>query len=157
MTILKTSVFLFLIASFPVFSASYEVGDKLGIISLTDQYEKTGHINDTSRVILFSRDKSGGKLISDALSQMPKQYLIDQHIVYISDISGMPGLISKYIAIPSMRKKNYPILLDKEGKVTARFPDKENTATLIFVESLKIKNIKYLQSVADIVQLLQFK
>ena len=75
----------------------------------------------------------------------------------ITDISRMPSFISNYIAIPLMRKKRYPILLDKEGKITAQFPDRDNTATLIFVESLKIKNIKYLQSVEEIVQLLKLK
>ena len=157
MTLLKSLFFLLLIISPPAFSAFYEVGDKLEMFSLTDQYEKSTHINNKTQLILFSRDKAGGKLISDALSRTAKEYLIKQHIVYITDISRMPSFISNYIAIPLMRKKLYPILLDKEGKITAQFPGRDNTATLIFVESLKIKNIKYLQSEEEIVQLLKFK
>ena len=157
MTLLKTFFILFLITSPPVFSASYEVGDKLEMFSLTDQYDKAVYINNTTQLILFSRDKAGGKLISNALSGTSKEYFTKQHIVYITDISRMPSFISNYIAIPLMRKKRYPILLDKEGKITAQFPDRDNTATLIFVESLKIKNIKYLQSVEEIVQLLKLK
>ncbi|MCK5647346.1 MAG: hypothetical protein KAI22_00560 [Gammaproteobacteria bacterium] len=157
MSRLKTLFFLLLFLSPAVFAAPYEVGDKLQTFSLSDQHEKLSHINNETRIILFSRDKAGGQLITEALSGIGKEYLIKQHIVYITDISGMPGLISKYVAIPSMRKKSFPILLDKEGQMTAQFPDKDNTATLIFVESLNIKNIKHLQSAEEIQQSLKFK
>ena len=157
MTKLNTLFVLLLIFSPAVFSAPYEVGDKLQTFSLSDQHEKLNHINNETRIILFSRDKAGGQLITAALSGIAKEYLIEQHIVYITDISAMPGFISNYVAIPSMRKKSFSILLDKEGKVTAQFPDKDNTATLIFVDSLNIKNIMHLHSAEEIQQLLKFK
>ena len=157
MPIIKILVFLLLITSLPAFSDVYIAGDQLQSFSLSDQHDKPRHINKQTRVILFSRDKAGGQLITEALSVIPREYLIEQHIAYITEISGMPGLISKYMAIPSMRKKSFPILLDKEGKVTAQFPDKEKSATLIFLESLNIKNIMYLQSAEAIQQSLKFK
>lgn len=98
-----------------IYASPYSEGEKLLTLSLYDQYDKAGFINEKTQVILFSRDKAGGDLIKSALSRMPDNYFSDHNIVFISDISQMPGFISKYIAIPSMRKRNYSVLLDRDG------------------------------------------
>ncbi|MCU7801074.1 MAG: hypothetical protein KZQ70_13280 [gamma proteobacterium symbiont of Lucinoma myriamae] len=85
---------------------------------------------------------------------MPKGYLTEQKIVYITDISGMPGLISKYIAIPAMQKKSYSILLDTDGNSTKDFPDKNAMATLIYVESLTITQMTHIESVDAVINTL---
>ena len=157
MKIQKLLLILMLSFSPTIFSAPYIIGDKLIALSLDDQHEKPGHINEQTQLILFSRDKAGGELLTKALSQMPKDYLAKQHIVYISDISEMPGLISRFVAIPSMRKRPYPILLDRDGDITENFPDQDDKATLINIESLRITNILHLSSSDEIKQSLKLK
>jgi len=154
MKVQKSLLILLLLFAPAIFAAPYVIGDKLEAVSLDDQHEKPGHINEETRIILFSRDKAGGDLMAEALSKIPEGYLAEQHIAYIVDISGMPGLISKYVAIPSMRKKNYPMLLDQDGSKTAKYPDQNSASTLIYIESLKIKKIVHLSSIKQIRQAL---
>ena len=152
---LRNSVFFpALFFSSILFAAPYVIGDKLEVVSLHDQHEKPGAINEATRIILFSRDKKGGELLTNALSSMPKGFLAQQKIVYVTDISGMPGLIAKYMAIPAMQKKTYPILLDKDGNSTINYPDKNGMATLIYVESLTITKVIYLDSIDSVVKIL---
>ena len=148
---------LILIFSQIVYANPYSVGDKLHTLSLYDQYDKAGFINEKTQIILFSRDKAGGDILSLALSKIPDNYFSKHNIIFISDISQMPGWISKYMAIPSMRKKNYSILLDRDGSSTKKFPDRIDTATLIKIESLQIKNIVHLSSSDEIRQALKLK
>ncbi len=154
MKIQKSLLILLLLFAPGIYAAPYVIGDTLQAVSLDDQHKKPGHINTQTRMILFSRDKAGGELMAEALSDIPRGYLAEQHIVYITDISGMPGLISKYVAIPSMRKKPYPMLLDKDGSKTEKYPDQNDASTLIYIESLKIKNILHLSSIKEIRQAL---
>ena len=61
--------------------------------------------------------------------------------VYVADISGMPGLIAKTFAIPAMRDRPYFMLLDRDGETTARLPDIEGQATLVFLDRLAVRRI----------------
>lgn len=150
---LPYSAFFLLLLLPPILMAvPYAVGDSLEIVSLNDQHEKPGYIDKTTRVILFSRDKKGGELLTDVLSNMPEGFLAEQNIVYITDISAMPGLISKYIAIPALQKKAYSILLDEDGSRTINYPDKNAMATLIYVESLSITHIIYADSIDAVIK-----
>ena len=145
---LRNSIFfLMLFFSSSLLASPYAIGDRLAPVSLYDQHEKPGTISETTRIILFSRDKKGGELLNDALSTMPEGFLVEQKIVYISDISAMPGLIAKYIAIPAMQKKSYSMLLDKDGNSTTNYPDQKGMATLIYVKSLTITKVVHLDSI----------
>ena len=148
---------LVLIYSPLIYANPYNVGDKLPALSLSDQHDKARDISEQTQVILFSRDKAGGSLLTSALSNIPDNFLSEHNIILISDISRMPGFISKYIAIPSMRKNNYSMLLDHDGSSTKKYPDHSDTATLIVIESLQIKKIVYLASTDDIKQALKLK
>jgi hypothetical protein len=56
-----------------------------------------------------------------------------------------------------MKDYSFPVLLDREGKLTSAYPTQEGKATLIFLEGLKIRKIDYLNSVEEIRQALQLQ
>lgn len=129
---------------------TYAVGDRIEVFALDDQHG-TNHVVDNSvSMIVFSRDMDGGDLIKQALSNAPPDLLKEKRAVYIADISSMPGLIAKFFAIPSMRKRPYPMLLDRDGVVTARLPDVEGKATLIIFEDLRIERVLHLETVEEV-------
>lgn len=64
MTIRISLFFLLLLFSSPLFAVPYVTGDKIETVSLNDQYKKPGFINEATRMILFSRDKKGGELLT---------------------------------------------------------------------------------------------
>ena len=124
----------------------YAVGDRLTGFTLENQHDETGRVDASTKVILFSRDMDGGKLIKEALEDVPQEELDVRGAVYVSDISGMPRLVARLFAVPSIRKRPYAMLLDREGDVTARLPDTEGEATLIFLSELEIDRIEHASS-----------
>jgi len=121
----------------------FGVGDRLPVITLDDQHDEQRAIGPSTRIILFSRDMDGGKLLREALEGTPEGYLESIDAVYVSDISGMPSLVATLFAVPSMKRRPYPMLLDRDGEATARLPDVEGKATLIFISDLTVERVDH--------------
>jgi hypothetical protein len=115
-------------------------------IRLADQHDVEGSIGPDVRAILFTRDMDAGDFVKEALADKGDQVLAAANDVYVSDISGMPGVIAKLFALPSMRKRPYRMLLDRDGKATAGFPSQEGKVTLLRVENGEIEKVEYLDS-----------
>ena len=127
-------------------SEPYRVGDTIAEISLQDQHEKDAVVDASTGILLFSRDMDGGKLLEEALADIDEGFLAGDNAVYVSDISGMPSLVARLFAIPSMRKRPYAMLLDRSGDATQRIPDVDERATVIFLKSLTIERVEHVDS-----------
>ncbi|MEZ4290979.1 MAG: pirin family protein [Myxococcota bacterium] len=101
------------------------VGEVLSPIALEDQHGVLHQIDDSTRVVLFSRDMDGGRLLKAALAEVPASALTERGAVYVSDISGMPRPVATLFALPGMRRRPYPMLLDRDGEATRVLPDVE--------------------------------
>jgi hypothetical protein len=128
----------------------YAAGDRLTGFTLENQHDETGRVDASTKVILFSRDMDGGKLIKEALEDVPQEELDGRGAVYVSDISGMPGFVAKMFAVPSMRKRPYALALDRDGEVTARIPDVEEKATLVFLQKLTVERIVHASTPVEV-------
>jgi hypothetical protein len=128
----------------------YAVGDRIEPFTLEDQYGESHALDESVAIILFSRDMDGGDLLKAALEDVPEGFLTGMNAVYVSDISGMPGLIARLFAIPSMRKRPYALWLDRDGVATALFPDEEGKATFVYLSGLEITRIAYLETSQEI-------
>lgn len=133
---------LFVLLTSVVYAEPYKVGDKLPVIILKDQHKVEHSVGETVRLILFTTDKTGKNIIGEVIDEMGKVYLKDHNTVYIADISGMPRLIAKLIALPKMRKLPYPIMLDRDQSVTKGFPSEPDKITLIYVNKYNIQEIE---------------
>jgi hypothetical protein len=123
------------------FAQHYAVGDAIAPFTLEDQHGKSRTVDASVKVILFSRDMDGGDLLKQGLADVDPDYLSGRNAVYVADISRMPGLIASMFAIPAMRDRPYSMLLDRDGKTTARLPSAEAQATLVFVDRLTVQRI----------------
>ncbi len=130
--------------------APYAVGDTIEAFALEDQHGDSGGVDASTRVILFSRDMPGGDLLKEALEDVEAGALEARGAVYVSDISGMPALVSRLMAVPAMRRRPYDLLLDRDGDVTARLPDAIRQATLIHLDALRIERIEHASDAATI-------
>jgi hypothetical protein len=119
----------------------YAVGDTIEPFTLEDQHGKSRTVDASVKVILFSRNMEGGDVLKQGLADVDPGYLDGKQAVYVADISRMPGPIATVFAIPAMRRRPYSMLLDRDGKTTARLPDSEGQATLIFLDRLTIQRI----------------
>lgn len=121
-----------------------KVGDTLVPISLLDQFEKPLNVTAETKVLLFSRDMDGGEIIQAAFADTPDDQR-PANLVYVADISGMPSLIAKYVAVPKMQDYPFTLALDREGEITAVFPVVKGQATIIKLNDLKIQSIEFAQ------------
>ncbi len=123
------------------FAEHYAVGDEIEPFTLEDQHGESRSVDASVKVILFSRDMEGGDFLKEGLAEVAPDYLNGQKAIYVADISGMPRLIATLFAIPAMRNRPYSMLLDRDGETTARLPDVEGQATLIFLDRLTVRRI----------------
>ena len=124
----------------------YVLGSTLPSFGLEDQHGEWHEVDASVRLILFSRDMDGGDLIRDALADAEPGFLATHGAVYIADISRMPRIISRMIAVPRMRKRPYPLLLDRDGDLTADLPDEEGRATIIRLRESRIERVEHVDS-----------
>jgi hypothetical protein len=54
------------------------------------------------------------------------------------------------MAIPRMRGRPYPTLLDRDGAVTAAFPSEPGKATLLRLEQRRIQAVLHVDSVSQL-------
>lgn len=125
----------------------YAEGELMSSFQLQDQFENEVTVSSATEVLLFSRNMKGGDIIKEALEQLKAddQQGLDS-LVYVSDISGMPSLIARFVAIPKMKKLPFSMGLDREGDVTNMLPGEENKATLIRLDKLKIIDVVFIES-----------
>jgi hypothetical protein len=133
-------------------AAPLGAGMRMPALALTDQHDTPGSVGPETRCVLFSRDMSAAKIVNEALETDPAALSAAQAVV-VSDISGMPSLITKLFALPKMRKRPYPILLDRDGKATADFPFEKGKVTLFHLHALTIESVQYVDS-ADALRVL---
>jgi len=131
------------------------VGSLLPETTIEDQHGNVHSIDDSVRLVLMSRDMDGGRIVREALEQTGPEALEQAAAVYISDISGMPGLIQRSMAIPAMRKRPYPMLLDRTGDFTAAFPAEPGKATLLVVDRRRVSEIRFAGEVVEVVTVLE--
>jgi len=117
-------------------------------LRLADQHDVEMAIGPDVRYVVFTRDMDAGNLVKEALADDGGPLLETAHAVYISDISRMPGLVTKLFALPAMRKRGYRILLDRDGKATADVPSEEGKITVLDVDGDVVARIHFVGSAA---------
>ena len=126
--------------------APYAAGDLLPQLDLKDQHDQARAVDGEVRFLLFSRDMDGGGVIRDALAASDGQLLQDASAVYVADISGMPAFVRRMFALPGLRRRPYPILLDPDGSKTSRIPSAAGKATVLGLTRLRIRDVRFVDS-----------
>lgn len=106
-------------------------GDQLPILALRDQHDKPAAVPPSTRQLLVAADNSGAGLVTDLLDSMDADWLEKTQRVYLADIHRMPALVSRFVALPRLRDKPYPIVLGREEGDLAMFPRKKDCVTVI--------------------------
>jgi len=127
------------------FAETINIGDTLPTITLQDQFEKTHTISSQNKRILVAHDKDAADVLKEFLLEKKGDFLTKNQTVYVGDISGMPSLISKFFAIPKMKKYPFSILFldDKNRNV---FSKKEDMVSVYTLENGNIKNLTYIST-----------
>lgn len=118
---MKFFVVLFL-SLLPVWAQAVEVGERVAPWTLLDQFDQAYTLDDQAQILLVARSMDAAKIVDAALQGQPKGYLEARHTVFLADIQRMPRLIAKMFAVPAMQAYNYRVMLDRDARVTPRYP-----------------------------------
>jgi len=137
-------------------ASSYAEGDLISLIQLQDQFENEITVSEGTQTLLFSRNMKGGDIIKEALEVLTEeQKQASDKLVYVADISGMPSLIAKFVAIPQMKDLPFSMALDREGETTRLLPSEKDQATLIKLDRLKVMSVSTFDSSAELIKALR--
>jgi hypothetical protein len=128
----------------------YAANSVLPKIELPDQHGAPRAIDETVRVVIFTRDMDAGKIVKEAGEKAGPGPLSTNGVVYVADLSGMPGVIRDLFAMPKLRDRPYPLLVDVEGEKTAGFPSAEGRPTVLVLDKLKVVSASNPNSVDEL-------
>ena len=131
-----------------------EPGERLAPWTLLDQFDAPYTLNDETHILLVARDMDGAKLVNAALEGQPKGYLEQRQAVFLADISRMPSVIATLFALPKMRDYNYRILLDRNARITPRYPVGEGEVLWLQLEDGQLLEQKVFKDAAALKQAL---
>lgn len=108
-----------LLAAGPVLSAednapALSVGDAFPVLDLEDQFEEPRPVPGEASLVVFSGSKEADDTLSDTLGEVAGDALRSGATIYLSDISRMPGLITRFVAMPALKDRDYPATLIRE-------------------------------------------
>ncbi|MCG8428388.1 MAG: hypothetical protein MI754_13615 [Chromatiales bacterium] len=107
--------------------------------SFKDQWDKPIVFDDSVEWVIFSYNRSGGRWVGDILKALEITDPSEHHWLYVSDISEMPGMITRFIAKPKMQKYSYPIALAYEPEETKGWPRQEDKVAVYRLNNMSIE------------------
>lgn len=132
-------------------ASSLKVDSMINDIKIKDQHEVEHTLGANIKTILFASDKNTSDILRDYLLPLSeKENILEKNgAVYVADISGMPSLISKFIALPKMKKYPFSVLLlDDTNK--ANFEKEEGKIIVYSVDNGKISNITKISTAKEL-------
>jgi hypothetical protein len=136
-------------------AAGYGLGSTVDKVTLADQFGTRHVIDERVNVIVLTRDMAAGDIVKAALGHDGKTLLDQYRAVYVSDVSAIPTLVREYLAVPKLKERTYPMLLDTNGDFSARLPSRDKSATLLFLQGLRIVAVEYVATPATFVPTLK--
>lgn len=136
-----------------LFASTLTTGSEVPTLKIKDQFEKEHTLDGSIKTIIFSASKDEASVIRDVINAKGKaEFLTSNSVAYVADITAMPSLITKFFAMPKMKKYEFPILfIDEENKDI--FPVKEEMISVISVENGKVTDIKYVKTAEELTAL----
>jgi len=135
-----------LFAAGPVLSAgegapTLSVGDAFPAFELQDQFEEARAVPGEAALVIFSGSKDADDTLSETLGEVAGEALRAGEIIYLSDISRMPGLITRFVAMPALKDRDYPVTLIREEGMAEALPATDGCYTLYTLGAGTIEGI----------------
>jgi len=124
--------------------AELKLGDGFPVYNLVDQFDKKVVVKqegNTTLILSFQKSVSSG--IKKYIDSKDKNFLEDNSIMYISDISIMPSFITSMFALPKMKKFDFKVALIYDDDVGDIIPREEDKVTVMKLEHNGITSIEF--------------
>lgn len=125
-------------------AAPLVVGDTLPSAQFENQHGKPEPFpGEGTHVVLFAVEKAPSDVVNEYLTALGVDAMRKQGIVFLADISGMPGFVTQTFALPKMRKRPYSILLASKAEQCAFMPHEKDAVTVMHIQQGKITRVAY--------------
>lgn len=141
------SLWLLLVPALP--AAELDVGAAFPELVLEDQHEKEANFPSDTEIVIFAADKAGADQVNAYLKDQPATYLSQHKARFVSDISGMPSMITRMFALPKMRERPYSIYLVREEGAVSFIPAREGHVTVIYLRGGQVTGISHVSTQGD--------
>lgn len=131
-----------------------QVGNPIPKMAINDQHDKPWQISADTKLVLFSGSRGANTIVQSILSQKGADYLSSKKTVYFSDLSKMPGFITRTFALPSMRDLPYSVGIILNGEDSQAWPREEDAITAVFLNQGQITKIEYIKNAQALEQIL---
>ena len=111
--------------------------------SLRDQWNKAHTLMPETQWVIYSHHRTGGEWVHNVLTKLDLAPLQQYKLIYVADISAMPGIISRMFALPKMRDYVFRVALAENSEHVEGWPKKENRISVIQLQSFNIKQVHY--------------
>lgn len=127
-----------------------KIGDPLPALQLRDQHDQAYRAAGSPQLILFTASRRGGDIVQEVFAVNGAAMLAQKNAIVIADIHRMPGLITRLIAMPRMRDYSYPLLLIRDDRTGAYFPQMPEQVTVLRLIGGKVAAIDYAADIATL-------
>ncbi len=133
---------------------SLKIGNKVDFALLQDQYANPFPHGQAMELLLFTGSMSASRDARYAMAQVNPACYEQGRLVFVANVSGMPRMVTRYLAVPKMRGYDYPVWLDYNGDATAALPLQDDSVSVIKVSQGEITSIDFVQGLDAILDVL---
>ncbi len=154
---LTTHLLLGILFSISLISSAtaQQLGNKqLANRQFVDQWDKPIAINENTKLVIFSHDMDSSGIVKDTLAKLNIADVSAKNWLGVSDISGMPWLITKFVAMPKMRDYPYALALDTEGTITKDWPRTDDQVTVFVLDKGEVQSVQQFATVDELASFL---
>lgn len=127
----------------------FNPGSLIELPELKDQFGNAQTLRSDSNWLIFTHDRASGVLVDEAIGDRGDADLEAAGIQYYADISGMPGMVTRFIAMPAMKKLAYSMVISRDDEL-AHLPRQKDIVTLMRVRNRELVSIEYIASAAEL-------
>jgi len=119
------------------------VSDTFPVLSLNDQHDEPIAVPGDAQVIFFAESKDADDWFDQTISEFDPALLLEGKWLYLSDISRMPSLVTRLFALPSLRGRDYPVALIRDGEKVEALPAQDECITVFSMQQQTISAIDF--------------
>ncbi|ASJ24418.1 hypothetical protein LH462_04455 [Laribacter hongkongensis] len=128
-------------------------GSTLPPITLEDQHGTPYILGPDTRLLVFTSEKATSAFVNEAFKGEQARLKAPQ-VIHVSDISAMPGVITRMFALPKLRDLPFTVALAYKETSVADLPRQAGAATVMRLQNGRVESIAYARNTQDLYPLL---